>query len=79
MLPHVNKIIFFSFLFITTVFSQAIQTFEISGNSLFPDNQYRQWAGVSTGVRIFPGIMDSIKNKIAHQLSRNGYFDFKFT
>jgi len=73
------KTFFLLFLSIPISFSQVIESFEISGNSLFSDNQYREWAGVTSGQRTFKGIMDTIKNRTVYQLSIRGYFDFKFS
>ncbi len=78
MLLPAKRIIFFSFLFFTTNFSQVLRTFEINGNSEFTDNQYREWSEVFTGSKVFPGILDTIKNRSAKQLSLRGYFDFQF-
>ena len=75
----IRNIVFFSILFFTTNFSQVIESFEITGNTAFSDNQYREWSGVLTGTRLFPGISDTIKNRSSHQLSTRGYFDFQFT
>jgi len=79
MLHLVKKIIYFSILFFSTGYSQVIESFEITGNTVFSDNQYREWSGVTTGIRMFPGIMDSVKSRTAHHLSTRGYFDFKFS
>ncbi len=74
-----SKLIILFSLFITTSFSQVIESFEITGNTTFPDNQYREWSGAAAGMQIFPGILDTIKNRTAHQLSTRGYLDFKFS
>jgi len=71
------KILFFSFLFITISFSQVIESIDINGDE-FSKGDYSGWSGVSNGAQLFPGIMDSIKNRIAKQLALMGYLDFEF-
>jgi len=71
------KILFFSFLFITISFSQVIESIDINGDE-FSKGDYSGWSGVSNGAQLFPGIMDSIKSRIAKQLALTGYLDFEF-
>ncbi|HSP86648.1 MAG TPA: POTRA domain-containing protein [Ignavibacteriaceae bacterium] len=79
MILQVNRILLCSILFVTTNFSQVVQSFKITGNINFSENQYYEWTGIRNGLQIFPGIMDSIKKRSANELSARGYFDFKFS
>lgn len=76
MLHHVKLLI--TFVFCSLTYPQVIETFEISGNTVFSDNLYREWSAVTPGMQMFPGIIDTIKNRVANQLGIRGYFDFNF-
>jgi outer membrane protein insertion porin family len=77
MLHHV-KIILLIFLAASFSFSQVLESFEITGSSNFSKSNYLEWSGIRSGLSVFPGFVDSIKSRIANQLSLRGYFDFKF-
>lgn len=79
MIILIKRIIFFSLLYIPISNSQIIESYQINGNKIFLDNQYREWSGITTGTPVFTGIIDSIKNRTALQLSTRGYFDFNIT
>jgi len=70
-------IIYFTFIS-PLLYSQVIESFDISGGSAFSNSDYRTWAGVTNGTQLFPGVMDSIKNRIAKQLGMTGYLNSKF-
>ncbi len=73
------KTIIISFIFISSLlYSQVIESVNISGGTAFSNSDYRGWARVSNGIQFFPGVTDSIKSRIAKQLGMMGYLNFKF-
>jgi len=68
----------FSFVLILPVFSQTINEIEISGNTVFSDEEISEWTGVSVGQRFIPGLNDTIKTNIAGELNSRGYFHSSF-
>jgi len=77
MLLRDRKIIFLAFLLYCSAYSQVIDSF-INGASGFSESKYREWAGVNIGMPVFPGIIDTVINRIAHQLGERGYFNSMF-
>ena len=78
MLRLVKTIIIFSLFITSLLYSQVIESVNISGGVAFSNNDYHGWSGVSNGTQLFPGIIDSIKSRIAKQLGMMGYLNFKF-
>jgi outer membrane protein insertion porin family len=58
--------------------SQVIDRIEVNGNSAFIDSEIEAWAGVGTGTRVYEGMLDTIKSRIAYNLSLNGYLNPDF-
>ena len=61
-----------------TLYSQVVESIDIQGGEVFSNSNYGAWAGVSNGAQLFPGVIDSIKNRIAKQLGMMGYLNSKF-
>jgi outer membrane protein assembly factor BamA len=59
--------------------AQKITAFEIEGNSNFSKSEYIDWSGVVINSSYFHGILDSAKQRIGEELTKQGYFNFKFT
>ena len=78
MLRLVKPIVIFFILITATVYSQVIESVDISGGEIFSKSDYRGWTGISNGAPLFAGVMDSIKSRIAKQLGMMGYLNFKF-
>jgi outer membrane protein assembly factor BamA len=57
---------------------QVVDNFEITGNNNFKDNEIIGWAQVGKGTRIYEGILDTIKSRVAFSLSLKGYFNPSF-
>ncbi len=57
---------------------QVVDSFEITGNNNFKENEIRGWAQVRKGTRIYEGILDTIKSRVAFNLSLKGYFNPSF-
>ncbi len=76
-----TKFFFFitvSFLLTSILSAQTIENFEINGSFNFSKKEYENWAGISTGVNYFEGILDSAKNRIGNEISQRGYFNISF-
>ncbi len=81
-----HRIIFHKiFFFISiTVFAQnpnavpVIQSVEIKGAENFSESRYINWSGVSSGTKIYDGLIDTVKKNISYQLSLEGYYNFIF-
>jgi outer membrane protein insertion porin family len=58
---------------------QVVDNIAVNGNSVFDDSEIKTWAQVYNGVRAFPGILDSIKSRIAYNLSLQGYLNPDFS
>ena len=65
-------------LFSTFLYSQKLNSFEVNGNFNFDDNEYFRWAGLTLNQNIFPGVLDSVKNRIARNILTYGYFYLSF-
>jgi len=57
----------------------VIKSIEIQGNKFFDRNQYLNWIGININQRTFPGIADTIKNRISKNLVLNGFHLFEIT
>lgn len=66
--------LFLFFICSSILFSQKLDSFEVNGNINFEDNEYLRWSGLNLNQSIFPGIIDSVKNRILRNLLAYGYF-----
>jgi len=57
---------------------QVVDNFKITGNNDFEDNEIIGWAQVGKGTKIYEGILDTIKSRVAFNLSLNGYLNPSF-
>ena len=68
------KIVFSIFLLISsTVYSQKISSIEVEENKVFDKNQISAWSNAGVGEKVFPGLIDSVKSKLAFNLAQRGY------
>lgn len=77
-----NKIFFIFFITIVSNLSAqnaVIKSIEIQGNKFFDRNQYLNWIGININQRTFPGITDTVKNRISKNLVLNGFHLFEIT
>ncbi len=58
--------------------AQKISSVKVSGNSHFSESNILSWSGVSPGEKTFPGLIDSVKSRIAFNLGTRGYLHGKF-
>jgi len=77
LLPITHSLVFILFLF-SSSFSQSIKNIIVEGNSAFTETQILQWAQVNNSLYIYPGIIDSIKNRLAINFSNRGYLNSNF-
>ncbi|MDP2363105.1 MAG: BamA/TamA family outer membrane protein [Ignavibacteria bacterium] len=67
-------------LFISSFISaQKLSSFEVNGNFNFDDQQYLQWSGLRLNQNIFPGVLDSVKSRIARSVLAQGFYYIKFS
>ena len=57
---------------------QVVDDLEITGNNDFKDNEIIGWAQVGKGTKIYEGILDTIKSRVAFNHSLKGYFNPSF-
>ncbi|MEJ2493471.1 MAG: BamA/TamA family outer membrane protein [Ignavibacteriaceae bacterium] len=71
---------FFLFLLYPFVLNcQVINRIEINNNSVFEDNEIISWASIGEGMKIYKGLIDTVKSRVAYNLGLNGYFNSDFT
>ena len=75
LVKYLLVIIFSPFLFIN---SQIIKNIEINGNSTVSKNEIISWIKISQGQKVFPGIIDSVKSRLALNYANYGYFHSVF-
>ncbi len=76
---HLIKNIFLVFIiFSSSGFAQKIDKIEINSNTVFGDEEIKQWAGINEGQNFYPGILDTSLARISTNLLFNGYFNFAF-
>ena len=75
LVKYLLVIIFSPFLFIN---SQIVKNIEINGNSAVSKNEIISWIKISQGQKVFPGIIDSVKSRLALNYANYGYFHSVF-
>lgn len=71
-------ILFFLFILSPGLYSQSIESIRVNGAVNFSSSDIIQWSSINTGSNIFPGIIDSVKSRIALQLANRGYLHSNF-
>ncbi|MEJ5262721.1 MAG: POTRA domain-containing protein [Ignavibacterium sp.] len=75
-----NKIILILFVLLLPNLSaqnSVIKSVEINGNKYFQKDKYLSWIGININQRTFPGITDTIRNRISSNLVQNGFHLFE--
>ncbi|MHB8579772.1 MAG: BamA/OMP85 family outer membrane protein [Ignavibacteriaceae bacterium] len=75
------RLISFSLLLLFTysfVYPQTVESIQINENHIFSQDNVLRWCQVSTGTKIFPGLLDSIKTRLALHFGEEGYFHAEF-
>ncbi len=68
-----KKISLFIFVIISSLHAQIIESININGNDVFSQQEILSWAEISEGMRVYPGISDSIKTRVMSNLGYRGY------
>ncbi len=76
---HPIKILLLSLFFFYNLFSQTIKDFDISENTDFTQSDIQAWSGISTGIKFYPGLLDSVKKNISEQLAGFGFMNPDFS
>ncbi len=58
--------------------TQTIKSIEINGDREFSRSDILSWGKISQGDKIYPGILDSIKSRLAENFSDRGFFHSTF-
>ena len=73
------KYLFISLLLLCSVnHTQTIKSIEINGNREFSNSDILSWGKISQGEKVFPGILDSLKSRLAVNFSDRGFFHSTF-
>ncbi|NWF50435.1 MAG: hypothetical protein HXY49_07820, partial [Ignavibacteriaceae bacterium] len=78
MIHRIKYELLLSFFLLSTLNAQSIQNIEINGNITFNDSDIKSWIQLGVNSPVYPGILDSIKNRLADNLARRGYFNASF-
>ncbi|MCX6149191.1 MAG: BamA/TamA family outer membrane protein [Ignavibacteriales bacterium] len=73
-MPTYLKIIFI-IIFALNLSAQIIDKIDVVGNKNFTRSDYISWAKISSGNKVFPSVVDSIKKRITENLILNGYYN----
>ncbi len=71
-------ILLFVFSLASVLHPQSIKSIRVNGADNFSQSDIIQWSGINTGSKIFPGIIDSVKSRLALQLANRGYLHGNF-
>lgn len=63
---------------VTSAQNAVIKSIEIIGSKNFEKETYYKWIGLNLNQKTFPGIEDSVVNRISRNLIQNGYHFFRF-
>ncbi|MHB9011665.1 MAG: BamA/OMP85 family outer membrane protein [Ignavibacteriaceae bacterium] len=75
------RLISFTLLFLFTfsfTYPQTVESIQVIGIHVFSQDNVLRWGQVSTGTKIFPGYLDSIKTRLALHFGAEGYFHAEF-
>lgn len=76
-LRYLCSIVFISLLTSHIFFAQSINSIEVRGNNIFPVSDYQRWIGLIIPANFFPGVEDTIKNRIGKGLRSAGYYNYE--
>jgi outer membrane protein insertion porin family len=78
MIHRIKYELLLSFFLLSTLNAQSIQNIEINGNITFNDSDIKSWIQLGVNSPVYTGILDSVKNRLADNLARRGYFNASF-
>ena len=77
-MSFLTKTLLFFVLISISILSQTIDKIEVTGNKSITSDKYIQWSGINTGNKLYNGMIDSVKTRLAANLSMLGYFHADF-
>lgn len=78
MLHRIAYSLFLILFFNSSLFSQSIKKIVVEGSTEFTETQILQWAQVTPSIVVYPGLIDSIKNRLAANFNNRGYLNSNF-
>ncbi len=78
MLHRVKYCFLFFFIIPSFLFPQSVKSVQVKGASDFASGDIINWSGIGSGTKIFSGIVDTVKKKLAFNLGERGYFNSSF-
>ena len=76
---HPIKILLFSLFLLFNLYPQSIKNLEVSENTDFTQSDILGWSRISTGIKYYSGLLDSVKKNIAEELAGFGYMNPDFS
>lgn len=76
---YLRSIAFISLFTSHIFFAQPLNSIDVRGNNIFPVSDYLKWIGLNQPSNFFPGIEDTIKNRIGKGLRLQGYYNYEIT
>ncbi len=58
--------------------SQTVQSIQVNGNRNLSEEEITNWTEIKPGDKIFPGLLDSVKSRLALQFGNRGYLHSSF-
>jgi outer membrane protein assembly factor BamA len=74
MFRHVKYFVVIIFFPVVYINSQTIKSIEIKGNTTISKSEIISWIKISQGQKVSPGIIDSVKSRLALNYADIGYF-----
>jgi outer membrane protein insertion porin family len=78
MLHRVKYSFILCFILSSYTFSQSVGSLQIKGGKNFTEEEIIAWSNVKKGDKFYPGLIDSIKSRLALQFGNYGYFHSSF-
>ena len=78
MYHHAKYFLLLALLPVMFINSQIIRNIEVNGNSSATQSEILQWINVLSGQKVYEGIIDSIKSRLALNYANSGYFHCAF-
>jgi outer membrane protein insertion porin family len=60
------------------IFSQTLQKIDVKGSKIFTNSDIIPWSGLSLGFRLYKGVEDSVKFRLARNFAARGYANSTF-
>jgi outer membrane protein assembly factor BamA len=78
MFRHVKYFVVIIFFPVIYINSQTINSIEVKGNTTVSKSEIISWIKISQGQKVFPGIIDTVKSRLALNYADIGYFHCVF-